>query len=544
MNETTDATAIFAPIWRRKWLILAVGVIVGVASYFYYKNKQHIYQGSTQVYLGASAEEQLPGEKSAGKSATATIASQATIINAIVVEQVHKRFVADHKVALVKGASVKAKVPEKSQFIVISAEAHTARAAALLANATARAYIARQTATRQALIEKSIAIDRRQLRRIELASVPKVAPKAATQSKSATPAPTPTPTASSILQEASLSSQINKLEASLTLPGAQQIKPATGATATLLSPKPRQNAIFGFVIGLVLAAIAAYMLSRFDRRLRSLAGIEAALPSPILTALPQVRRPIVRRDAQPTPSRFLVEPVRRLHTALQLGGTERATPRVILFLSPDAGDGKSTLAAELALIKRDAGQRVAIVEANLRRPAQARLLDLNGASGLADVLEGRVSLEQAMQRVHPTQPSQLSTAEQAAPVATAVALGTGSLLVLTGGGPVANPPALLASPAMAELLGSLGAEFDSVLIDAPSPLEVSDVLPLLQHVDGVLVVARAGQTRELSADRFVQLLGQSNVPVLGTVANCVPRKEIERYGLSPSNGRVGKLMGR
>src|ERR1700693_3246082 len=158
MNETTDATAIFAPIWRRKWLILAVGIVVGVAAYFYYKNKQHIYQGSTQVYLGASAEEQLPGEKSTGKSATATIASQATIINAIVVEQVHKRLVAEGEGALVKGGRVEAEVPEKSEFIVITAEAHTARAAVLLVNATARAYIARQTATRQALIEKSIAI--------------------------------------------------------------------------------------------------------------------------------------------------------------------------------------------------------------------------------------------------------------------------------------------------------------------------------------------------------------------------------------------------
>ncbi|HEX8715210.1 MAG TPA: hypothetical protein VF706_06530, partial [Solirubrobacteraceae bacterium] len=89
-------------------------------------------------------------------------------------------------------------------------------------------------------------------------------------------------------------------------------------------------------------------------------------------------------------------------------------------------------------------------------------------------------------------------------------------------------------------------DFDYVLIDAPSPLEVSDVIPLLKLVDGVVVVARAGHTRETSAQRLVQVLGQAGAPVLGTVANCLARKEIERYGFSSANGRLfsGRLKGR
>ncbi len=76
-----------------------------------------------------------------------------------------------------------------------------------------------------------------------------------------------------------------------------------------------------------------------------------------------------------------------------------------------------------------------------------------------------------------------------------------------------------------------------MLVDAPSPLEVSDVMPLLALVDGIVIVARAGHTREASARRLVELLARTaSAPVLGVAANCVSRKEIERFGFAASNG--------
>src|SRR5664279_207434 len=246
MNETTDATSILLPLWRRKWLILTVGVVVAAASYFYYKHATRVYQSTTQIYLGASLEEQAPGEKTSSKGQTANVANQVAIINSIVIEQVRQQLRQKDK-ALIRGSKVRAKSPEKSEFIAITAEAHTAKGAALLANTTARTFIRRQHASRQ-------------LRRIEAASVPKAVPKTAGKSKNA-PAVTRTPSTSSVLQAAALNSKINQLEASLGVAGAEQIKPAKATTALLLSPKPRKNAIFGFVLGIVLAAIAAYAVS-------------------------------------------------------------------------------------------------------------------------------------------------------------------------------------------------------------------------------------------------------------------------------------------
>lgn len=565
MNETSDATSILLPLWRRKWLILAVGIVVGVASYFYYKHATRVYQSTTQIYLGASSEEQAPGEKFNTKGQATAIANQVQIINSIVIEQVRQAERKKDK-ALARSAKIRAKAPEKSEFIAITVEAHTAKGAALLANATARAFIRRQHASRTRATERAIAITRRQLNRIEAASVPKAAPTKtssepttgagttgkAEAGKAKEAAPVKTQSTSSVLQAAALNSKINQLEASLGIAGAQQIQPATPVKAVLLSPKPRKNAIFGFVVGLVLAAIAAYALGRFDRRLRSLSSLESVFAVQTLAGFPKVRRPIVRRDGEPAPSRFLVEPLRRLHTSLQLAVTPdprrlRAS-RTVLFVSADAGDGKSTLLADLALVARDSGERVVVVEANFRRPVQARLLGVDGAQGLAEVLTGKLTAGQAMQRVQPIAPAELAEppgAVSSAPVATLVqAREASSLFLLAGGGSVANPPALLGHAAMADLLRSLSEEFDYVLIDAPSPLEVSDAIPLLKLVDGVVIVGRAGHTRETSAQRLVQLLAQSDVRPLGIAANCLRRGEMERFGFVSGNGLTGRLMGR
>jgi Mrp family chromosome partitioning ATPase/capsular polysaccharide biosynthesis protein len=575
MNDSTDVN-ILAPLWRRKWLILAVGIVVAAASYVYYKHQQHVYQSTTEVYLGAASEEQLPGEKTSKNKAVDT-SNQAAIINSIVVERVRKQLRREHKAALIRHSKVRAKSAEKSQFIDITAEAHTAKGSALLANGVALAYIKRQDATRKRGIERAIAITRRQLRRVEATSVPKTPAKTSTEKTSSektsteststekgekgkeattttTVAP-PAPSTSTILQTANLNSKINQLEASLAVSGAQQVKPAQGPTAVLLSPKPRKNAIFGFVIGLVLAAIAAYVLGRLDRRVRSLSALEGTFHAQILAALPQVRRPVVRREGRPSPSRFLLEPTRRLHTALALGaanghgangqvagqGSHPAGARVLLFTSADDGDGKSTVIADLALVQREAGERVAIVEANFRRPIQDKLLGVEPTPGLAEVLAHRLTVEEVLRRVGPALAgAEVPSEGGGVALATAVEPQTaGSLFVLPSGGAVPNPPAVLANGGMAELLRSLKAEFDYILIDAPSPLNVSDAMPLMGQVDGIVVVARIGHTRETAAQRLQQLLAQSSTaPVLGVVANCVPRREAVSYGFQTSGRRL------
>jgi Mrp family chromosome partitioning ATPase len=544
MNETTDATAIFAPIWRRKWLILIVGVLVAAGSYLYYKREPAVYSASTQVYLGNGAEEQnqISSSGSAGvkKSAAPNPATQAVLINSSIIKEVVRgRLRKEHRTPTVRAAlkgKTKAKSSEKGEFITISGEAHNKRGVALLVNTTAQAYVKRQNSHYVREVEAAISLTRRQVRRIEADEVARTSSKSKSSGKASS-------SATATLQSATLNSKINQLEANLSIKQVAQVDVATRRQAQLVSPHPKSNAIFGFAIGLLLAAIVAYVVSRFDRRLRSLKAMEEIYQTQILTALQAVRRPIVHRDGQPAPAAPLREGLWRLQTTLQIGpavsggngnGVGAGSPRVILCVSADPGDGKSTVAGALGLAQAEAGERVALVEADFRRPVQSKILNVSGPQGLADVLSGRLTVEEAIQHVNLMRAGAgVSSTPAPGGVATTVVEASGSVAVLVGATMVANPPALLARPAMSELLRTLAGSYDYVLVDAPPPLAVSDVMPLLGVVDGIVIVARIGHTREASAQRLVQLLQQTHsAPVLGVVANAVSQSDIEKYGLS------------
>ncbi len=254
----------------------------------------------------------------------------------------------------------------------------------------------------------------------------------------------------------------------------------------------------------------------------------------------------------PPPSRHLVEPLRRLQTTLMLehlpGEAQHSSPRSILFVSAEPGDGKSTVAADLALVHSEGGEQVMLIEADFRRPVQARALGVEPDRGLSDVLTGRLVLADALQVVHSVAGQVAAPLSSNGAVATAVApQGAGAVWALVAGPPVPNPPALLAGAAMAELVRSAAEDYDRVLIDAPGPLAVSDVMPLLGIVEAIVLVARLGHTREQAAVQLHQLLARTpTAPVLGVVANGVPRAEISKYGAgaTPQRRWPGSLVGR
>ena len=151
------------------------------------------------------------------------------------------------------------------------------------------------------------------------------------------------------------------------------------------------------------------------------------------------------------------------------------------------------------------------------------------------MLAGSLTVQEATQTVRATVQTrrrQLRDAGGSASPRSSPRVG-GSVSVLPSGGTVANPPALLSGRAMPMLLHSMTEEYDYVLIDAPPPLEVSDVLPLLAMVDAIVIVARVGHTGESSARRLVDLLSRApHAPVIGTIANDASEADMEAFGLS------------
>ncbi|HEX3692392.1 MAG TPA: Wzz/FepE/Etk N-terminal domain-containing protein [Solirubrobacteraceae bacterium] len=553
MNETADFATLVAPLWLRKWLILAVAVIVAAGTYIYYHRQASVYSASTQLDLGGGLEaQQLAGgaQNRAPLNARA-MADAAALINSSEVTEAVQARLRREGISPNKLGKVRAKAALESYILTIAAEAHGAKQAARLANDYALAYIEGQRARYQGEVRAAIANTRHQLRRIEAAQASAAGRSTGGRGASAHGSNV---SGSAVIQEASLASKVNQLEADLAVQGVQQVTPAKPRNAQLIAPKPTQNAVFGFLLALLLACVAVLAVARLDRRVRSLDGLESLLGARVLSALPREPSPIDYREGSPKPADSLIEPLRRLHTAIGLADMRdpaaRSAGRSILVLSPDSGDGKSTLVAELALTQREFGARVALIEADLRRPSQASLLSVSDSVGLAEVLAGDVPLNQALQGVAGSSPQpaplapagglgeRLGAGLGAGSLATAAPVRTsGSLDVLVGGRPVASPPAMLASAAMRDLLRNAASEYDYVLIDAPPPLQVSDVMPLLHLVDGIVIVCRVGHTHERAAAHLIRLISDSSTaPVLGVIANGVPRSEIKRGGYASSYG--------
>ncbi len=266
MNETPNASAIFAPIWRRKWLILIVGILVAVGAYGYYKGKPVSYVAKTEVYLGGVAEEKALLNNTLGKTTISgtELANQVELINTAVGESVKTRLRKEHNGAATH-AKAKAKSTAGSDFITITAEASTARAAAAIANAYAVVYIKRHQANQERSINAAIDATHRQIRRLET-------PVATAKAKGGKSAGSNAAT----LQIAALNTKMNQLEADLTVQGVYQVDPAKPGKAEMVAVSPKKNAIFGFAIGIVLAMLVVYIASRFDGRLRSLRDIDFA----------------------------------------------------------------------------------------------------------------------------------------------------------------------------------------------------------------------------------------------------------------------------
>ena len=194
-----------------------------------------------------------------------------------------------------------------------------------------------------------------------------------------------------------------------------------------------------------------------------------------------------------------VQSLDHLRVQIWSGRGSGAGSRCILITSACVSEGKSTLAVQLAGRCANAGLTTLLVDADLRRPSQARLLDISPEPGLADVLAGRAEAEDAM-------------------VVVGVA---GGFHLLPAGAPVRDPSPLLHGPRLGVLMGRFRETFDIVIVDAPPVLAVPDALVLGKWTDGAVLAVRHDTSRFPLVERARQKLVSVGVPILGAVVNGV-----------------------
>jgi Mrp family chromosome partitioning ATPase len=262
------------------------------------------------------------------------------------------------------------------------------------------------------------------------------------------------------------------------------------------SPKTTRNTLIGVAAGLLLGILAALLRAGFDRRLRGARDIEEETRLPMLAA---VRKSALGKvnfgDPQSGSGEAEVdlEAFRILHTNVEYMNPEKP-PRRVLVTSPGPGEGKSTVAASLAVVAGLAGRRVLLVEADMRRPVLAEWLGLPQGPGLAEYLVGRAEPREIVRAVA-LAPAVGANGAEEDPAAGDAGTGTSDLIgAITAGHSPPRPAELLRSKHFADFIATASQAYDLVVFDSPPLLPVTDALDLVEHTDAVVLCVRSGET--------------------------------------------------
>lgn len=271
------------------------------------------------------------------------------------------------------------------------------------------------------------------------------------------------------------------------------LSPATTAAAPT-SPNLMLNALLGFVLGLGAGVALAFLKEHLGDRIRGSQELEKQSGVPVLGIIPSVgprgSTALTRRRS----GRAIAEAFRTLQTAL-LSMTSRGGAQSILITSPHSGEGKTTITANLGLSLANAGRKVVVVPADLRKPDLVQLIgDWKGVTEFAD---GNGDGDAAGSGRSPPRPIHLVPVE-----------------ALTGSHGELLPPEVLR-----DKLAELRDQADFVLIDSPPVIEVADALSVATLADAVLLVADGQHTLRSSVREARRLLDHVDATVVGAVLN-------------------------
>jgi capsular exopolysaccharide synthesis family protein len=269
-----------------------------------------------------------------------------------------------------------------------------------------------------------------------------------------------------------------------------------------VSPRPLHNDALAIAVGLLLGAALAVIREVCDNSIRDDAVLPDLTGAPVLALIPTDRK--ARRRSGPfiSDSRSpRAEALRQLRTNVQYADRDQPV-KILAVTSATPGEGRSATACGLAILFAEAGQRVLIVDAELRRPRLATLLGREGSAGLTTVLVGAASLDQALQP-----------------------WGAGLWLLSSGQRPP-NPSELLGSQRMADLLEELRSRFDKIIFDSPPLLPVTDGAVVAARADCALLIVRSRKTTTAQVAAAVRALRAVDARLLGCVYNRVaaPRR--------------------
>ena len=271
--------------------------------------------------------------------------------------------------------------------------------------------------------------------------------------------------------------------------------------------KPRLplNLAIGLLLGLMLGVLAAFARHFMDRTVHNGPQLEQLTGRPVLGVIPRLDDGVTPAEAALDLRSPFSESYRSVRTALQFA-TSHGLPGSLLVTSPNASEGKTTTAMELARNIAQLQKRVVLVDADLRNPSVHKLMSLPNGVGLSSVLSGAADVTAAMQR------------------------SADGLPVITSGPIPPNPPELLAGDGLSALLATLAAQFDVIVLDGPPVLGLADAPLLGNKAEATILVASADATRNEAVTGALARLTASRTNVLGSILSGYDLKKGDSYG--------------
>jgi capsular exopolysaccharide synthesis family protein len=276
------------------------------------------------------------------------------------------------------------------------------------------------------------------------------------------------------------------------------------------SPKPRRNALIGLGLGLVLGIALALLFEMLDRRLHDPAEVGELVDLPLLGAIPRSRALAEPPGLSGLPAAES-QAFHMLRTSLRYYNNNRDLGSVVIT-SAGARDGKTTVAWNLAAVSAQAGERVLLLEADLRQPSLAAQCHVPGDWGVTEVLQGHATLDDVVNEVVVARHVNGS----AMPC---------TLDVIVAGAVRGDVSGLIESERMDGLIAQATERYDLVVIDTPPMSVVPDAIPLMSQVDGVVVVTRLGRTTRDAVTFLNSQLSHIGAPALGAVVNGITRQD-------------------
>lgn len=477
-----------ATIRERWWMILLATLLCGGAAAAYVSTAQKVYKAKAEMLVTPVArdDENLFGLGLIRDSndPTRDVSTAASLVTTVpVADRVRRSLRLDRSPSRLL-SKVTAEPLAQSSLISISAEGNTPQQATDLANAFARESVAERT---QQMHE--------QLKRV-IPGVQAQVNALSPQERAAGASPLP-----------------QRLAALQALQGSpdptMRLVTAASPPERASSPRPKLSIAAGLFAGLVLGLGGAFGMQALDPRVRREEQLRALFRIPILTRVPRERK--TRKQGALAPNQLApatAEAYRTLRAAVAASRPSEFRSHSILVTGSSPSEGKSTTAINFAYSLVQAGHRVILIEADLRRPTVGIALDVKPRFGIGNVLVGQVSLEEAL--------------------VTAPAYGQDLQMLLVerpepGGGD------RLALPTARRLISDAEELADYVIVDSPPLTEISDALPLAQQVSDVLVVVRLGRSRVGKLAELGEMLARHDIRPIGLALVGVERPARDGY---------------